>query len=165
MPTDLPLEWGEYARLQTISSQLNRVDGYAWGLDAAMDRAIEAARGAQQCSPEVTQRVTDTVARRERQRAFVRAARNGELVNASINLVRALEARDALRALQRRLSQFDWALIYRIAQGFSAKEVSRQLRLTPVNVRVRVSRLRSHLQSTCSRPASGATRPSLSIRR
>jgi ATP/maltotriose-dependent transcriptional regulator MalT len=148
MNTNLPSKWGEYAHLQAKLDQLNRVDSYSFGVEAAMDRAIEAAQDSQPQSPEEIQREADTAARRERQRAFIRAKYEGEIPTLPTNLIHALEARDTLRALQKRLSQSDWKLLYGVAQGYSAEEVSQQLALTPANVRVRTSRLRAHLSDT-----------------
>lgn len=147
MPTDLPLQWGDYAHIQAKLNRLNRVDCYAWGLEAAMDKAIDAAQKLQLETPQAIQQTAETAARKERQRSSLRRIHQMEIVTPSASLIRQLEARDALRALQLRLSRLDWALLYSVAQGHSAAEVSSKLELTPANVRVRASRLRSQLRN------------------
>ena len=145
MLTEPPLPWGEYARLQSKLNLLNRVDSYAFGIEAAMAREIEAVQTAQQHSGREVRRAAETAARRERQRAALRTAYRSEIAAAPTSLIRALEARDALREIQSSINKQDWVMLLGVAQGHSADEISRQLKLTPTNVRVRVSRIRNQL--------------------
>ena len=139
-------QWDEYAHLQSRSSRISRIDSYAWGVEAAMDRLLDSSYpSAADSSPVSIANTLAAAARRERHRARLRFAHQAEIYPSHCNLISTLEARHAITVIRSSVSPRDWLLLLALASGYSGRQLSEALALSPGQLRVKVFRLRQRI--------------------
>lgn len=133
-----PQNWGAYARLQTLLADDPVVDGQSWGLEAGLDRHLEALG---EVSDDDTDRAVRSESRRERHRARLRRI-YGIDISVPREVDSQVEARQRLNALRAMLSEADWLLLVAVGEGREYAEIATALGVTVEGLRVRVFRLR-----------------------
>jgi hypothetical protein len=134
--------WEEYARLQAELGASNEVNDHSWGLEAALDAIVAAARNSEP-APDL-ETVIASAGRRERHRAYVRRVNAGAFDHPVDDHAR-LEARIQLARISRALPRDDLRLACHVAVGLEYKAIATAIGGTPGSLRVRMSRVRQAL--------------------
>jgi len=148
---DLPSPWGEYARLQARSSRNSKVDSFSWGVEEEMNLFLENPSDYTPADARRADRVRASVARRERFRAKLRKAHEGEVAAQPHNPISQLEARESLALIEAATTAAQWALIVAVAKGYEYSELSRKRAISIGASRAQMCRLRqqfAHLRPT-----------------
>lgn len=143
---DIPHEWREYARKQIELSLNCRVDGWSWGIEAGLDRILDAKARDELLTTEDVDRAMNAARNREKHRGKLRLTYL-DANQTTRHPEHALEARDELRQIQSCVSRSDWNLLSAIGVGRGYGEIAVLRKMTPGSLRVRVVRLRN----TCRR--------------
>lgn len=111
-----------------------------------MDRFLDSAYPSTAAlSPISIPNVVATAARRERYRARIRTVHQAEISPSHFTLIPALEARNAITLIRSAVSPSDWLLLVALASGYRNEELADALSFSPVQLRVRVFRLRQRI--------------------
>jgi DNA-directed RNA polymerase specialized sigma24 family protein len=138
-----PHSWSAYARLQETLERRRRVDEYAWGLEAGLNRVLDGV-----CSAEDLERAVRSGARKHRHRASLLrlVCAVGEHETSANDPAAALDARAVLSHIQRSVAHADWVLLRALAEGYGYRHIARALDVSPGALRARTLRLRRALR-------------------
>jgi DNA-binding NarL/FixJ family response regulator len=139
---DLPDPWIAYARLQSQLARTRHIDGYSWGLEAALNQAVAGASA----DADNLDRTVRSEARNERRRAVLRLIylpSDGVPRNPSPE--DALDAGRLLHAVRLRLTPAQWRLLRAVGEGHEYKDIAAVANVAPGALRARVLRLRRTL--------------------
>ncbi len=139
---NLPHPWGEYARLQALSSRKSTIDSFSWGLEEEMNLFLD---NPAVYTPETArhfERHRATAARRERSRAQLREIHIDKLAVPASDPVPQLEAREVLSMLESRVTSDQWALMMAVAQGHDYADISHKQAIGIGAARAQMWRLR-----------------------
>ena len=137
---DVPQLWEAYASRQRSLSNRWSVDDLAWGLEAALDRTLDAIAVRE---PEVDlEKISQTATRRSRYRRAL-LIRYPQSASPSSELLGELEARSDSAALEGHLGAAQSRLLIAWSAGATSAELSAAEGLSADAVRTRVSRARA----------------------
>jgi hypothetical protein len=138
--------WDAYARLQTRLARRNVIDAYTWGLEAGLDRLLNAA--AHEADVEKAVR---SESRKERNRAVLRRAEfpSREAITET-DEAGAVDARQSLQRIRRSVAPRDWALLRGLGEGYDYRELAVLLGPAPGALRARALRLRRALRASAA---------------
>lgn len=139
---NLPLKWRKYLSLQKRLAQSRTADGESWGLEAAMNRAVDAPAA---MTAEETQRTIQTAARRERHRNALR--RTYGPPDLTLDIESQAEAREQLGIAAAAVSEREWTLLSEVAGGETYSTVAAESGATEGALRIKVSRLRVRMRT------------------
>ncbi len=137
--SELPNHWREYARRQDQLAQKCRVDGHAWGLEAALDSFLRDTDR----SGDAVDRTSRSASRKERHRGRLRRIylRPDQASHAS-HPDDAIHAKRRLEGVRARATRAQWALLVAIGQGYEYRELASGIGVAPGTLRARMHRLR-----------------------
>ena len=143
---ELPSPWDAYLRLQKSAKNTSTVNSRSWGLEAVMNRFLDAPEAFVSAeNPKQLETVSSSAARRERDHAQMRAKYAPELASEPIDPNRRLEAREALRMVRGSMTPANWLLLLNVAQGQKHSDLAKAANVKPGTMRVLVSRLRTQI--------------------
>lgn len=139
---DLPHPWDLYASLQNSLRHQHRVGDRSWGTEAGMAHILNTPVRFPPTQREVGQVVAND-RRRERYLDCRRAPMPEDV--ATPHPEGALDARHALAAIQRNVSDNSWKLLTDVAIGTDYEEIARKTPARSGALRIKVLRLRREL--------------------
>jgi hypothetical protein len=139
MMADVPQLWEAYASRQRSLSNRTSVDDLAWGLEAALDRALDAISMHE--SEIDLDKVSETSRRRSRHRRAL-LIQYPQPASASTDVLGDLEARSDIAAVERHLGAAQIRLLLAWSAGATSAELGAAQGLSSDVVRARVSRAR-----------------------
>ena len=142
-----PPPWEAYACLQERLARRCEVDGYAWGLEAALNRLLIKPHP----TAEEIERIIASAGRKERNRARLRRANlpfEGRTENSYLES--AFDAQQVLSEMQMRVTPNDWELLCAVGEGHRYRDIAMVEKAAPGSLRARVFRLRRSLRPTAA---------------
>jgi len=147
---DLPHPWNVYQDVQNRLAQSGRVTGQAWGLEAALDRVLDACQvegnttPISQCSINTS---INTASCRERSHLRQRLRYKAEFPSNVESPYRSIAARGRLAAVREQVCPQDWKLLLLLGYGFSHNEIATAMGQTASATRTRICRVRARLHT------------------
>jgi DNA-directed RNA polymerase specialized sigma24 family protein len=140
--------WLRYADLQQRSEKLQRVNGYAWGIESALNHLLNAIETSSIPSnpadlDAALSRAIASGARLRRSRSA--ALKKWVLPPESMSTAAAAEANIELARIRGTIKKADEGIVLDASYGYTDREIANRHASTPGAIRVRLSRLRVKL--------------------